>query len=135
MPETAKKIRWQPTSRRARFGKGLEDRAGLVHLAVGGSGARRSVWTNADGTDVQAFGSFAELRPRPAARSTARITRVGTLPRIDEIVFANAKGEKMRRIPEVFDCWFESGNMPYASAHYPAEGKAEFNAFPGRLHR
>lgn len=32
----------------------------------------------------------------------------------------------MKRIPEVFDCWFESGSMPYASVHYPFENKASF---------
>lgn len=30
---------------------------------------------------------------------------------------------KMRRVPEVFDCWFESGSMPYAQLHYPFENK------------
>ena len=29
----------------------------------------------------------------------------------------------LRRIPEVFDCWFESGSMPYAQCHYPFENK------------
>lgn len=32
----------------------------------------------------------------------------------------------MRRVPEVLDCWFESGSMPYAQAHYPFEGKERF---------
>src|SRR5262249_39649891 len=32
----------------------------------------------------------------------------------------------MRRVPEVLDCWFESGAMPYAQAHYPFEGKEIF---------
>ena len=32
----------------------------------------------------------------------------------------------MRRIPEVFDCWFESGSMPYAQQHYPFENKEYF---------
>jgi isoleucyl-tRNA synthetase len=37
----------------------------------------------------------------------------------------------MRRIPEVLDCWFESGSMPYAQVHYPFENKAHFEAnFP-----
>ena len=37
----------------------------------------------------------------------------------------------MKRIPEVFDCWFESGSMPYAQSHYPFENKREFeDAFP-----
>ena len=37
----------------------------------------------------------------------------------------------LKRIPEVFDCWFESGSMPYAQSHYPFENKKEFeDAFP-----
>ena len=38
----------------------------------------------------------------------------------------------LRRIDEVFDCWFESGSMPYASKHYPFENQESFHAsFPG----
>ena len=32
----------------------------------------------------------------------------------------------LKRITEVFDCWFESGSMPYAQSHYPFENKKEF---------
>lgn len=40
-------------------------------------------------------------------------------------------GKTYTRIPEVLDCWFESGSMPYASKHYPFERKAEFDeTFP-----
>jgi len=45
-------------------------------------------------------------------------------PYIDEVIISCAKCEsKMRRIPDVFDCWFESGSMPYAQWHYPFENK------------
>ncbi|GMQ95368.1 MAG: hypothetical protein BMS9Abin13_481 [Patescibacteria group bacterium] len=47
-------------------------------------------------------------------------------PYIDEVVFPCVCGEEMRRIPEVFDCWFESGSMPFAQFHYPFEHKEEF---------
>ncbi|MCR4283733.1 MAG: class I tRNA ligase family protein [Parcubacteria group bacterium] len=40
-------------------------------------------------------------------------------PYIDKVEFACSCGGKMKRIIHVFDCWFESGSMPYASAHYP----------------
>ncbi|MEX0934798.1 MAG: class I tRNA ligase family protein [Candidatus Paceibacterota bacterium] len=40
-------------------------------------------------------------------------------PYIDEVTWKNEDGEEMHRIPDVFDCWFESGSMPYASQHYP----------------
>ena len=42
---------------------------------------------------------------------------------------------KMQRIPEVLDCWFESGSMPYASRHFPFENKiknSEFEFFKAR---
>ncbi|MFA5841464.1 MAG: class I tRNA ligase family protein [Candidatus Paceibacterota bacterium] len=56
--------------------------------------------------------------------------RVGELdlhrPYIDEIVYDCSCGGTMRRIPDVFDCWFESGSMPYAQFHYPFENEKEF---------
>ncbi|MCE9643883.1 class I tRNA ligase family protein [Candidatus Parcubacteria bacterium] len=40
-------------------------------------------------------------------------------PYIDDVVLKDAEGREYRRVPEVFDCWFESGSMPYAQDHYP----------------
>jgi len=42
-------------------------------------------------------------------------------PYIDEVTWENDDGQTMERIDAVFDCWFESGSMPYASYHYPFE--------------
>ncbi|PIZ87166.1 isoleucine--tRNA ligase, partial [Candidatus Nomurabacteria bacterium CG_4_10_14_0_2_um_filter_30_12] len=42
-------------------------------------------------------------------------------PYIDKIVLIDSKEEKYSRIPEVIDCWFESGSMPFAQDHYPFE--------------
>ena len=58
-------------------------------------------------------------------------------PYIDELIFNCPQCEKkdvvgqMKRVPEVFDCWFESGAMPYAQAHYPFENLDKFNPDPG----
>ena len=51
---------------------------------------------------------------------------------IDHLEIPSKKGKGMlKRIPEVFDCWFESGSMPYAQKHYPFENKEEFeDGFP-----
>ena len=47
-------------------------------------------------------------------------------PYIDEIEFKCSCGGIMKRIPDVFDCWYESGSMPYAQFHYPFENKEPF---------
>ena len=46
-------------------------------------------------------------------------------PYIDEIELYE-DGVKLERVPDVFDCWFESGSMPYAQHHYPFECKDDF---------
>ena len=48
-------------------------------------------------------------------------------PFIDSVVYPCGCGGQMRRIPEVFDCWFESGSMPFASNHYPFENLDTFD--------
>ncbi|MCH9753996.1 MAG: isoleucine--tRNA ligase [Alphaproteobacteria bacterium] len=55
-------------------------------------------------------------------------------PYIDHLTRVNPDdptGESvMRRVPDVFDCWFESGSMPYAQIHYPFENKEKFEKHP-----
>ncbi|PIR22605.1 MAG: isoleucine--tRNA ligase [Deltaproteobacteria bacterium CG11_big_fil_rev_8_21_14_0_20_45_16] len=49
---------------------------------------------------------------------------------LDDIIIEK-NGKKFKRVPEVLDCWFESGSMPYAQYHYPFENKKQFEAeFP-----
>ncbi|HVV15248.1 MAG TPA: class I tRNA ligase family protein [Candidatus Paceibacterota bacterium] len=48
-------------------------------------------------------------------------------PYIDAITLVDAQGRGYERIPEVIDCWVESGAMPYASNHYPFKNKNRFN--------
>lgn len=54
---------------------------------------------------------------------------------VDKVTFKCSCGNgTMRRIPEVFDCWFESGSMPYAQNHYPFENKEYFDShFPAKF--
>ncbi|CAF4398150.1 unnamed protein product [Rotaria magnacalcarata] len=51
---------------------------------------------------------------------------------VDQITIPSKLGKGLlRRIPEVFDCWFESGSMPYAQVHYPIDGRRTFtDTFP-----
>lgn len=52
-------------------------------------------------------------------------------PYIDDVEFKCTCGGKMKIIKEVFDCWYESGSMPYASKHYPFENLGVFNPEKG----
>lgn len=47
-------------------------------------------------------------------------------PYIDSVTLIDHDGEALVRVPDVFDCWFESGSMPYGQTHYPFEGLDEF---------
>ena len=56
-------------------------------------------------------------------------------PYIDEVIFSCPKcGKTMKRVPEVIDCWFDSGAMPFAQHHYPFENKELFEQqFPANF--
>lgn len=57
------------------------------------------------------------------------LIQVGDLHRhfIDDITIPSSRGAGvLRRVDDVFDCWFESGSMPYAQVHYPFENKDFF---------
>jgi isoleucyl-tRNA synthetase len=47
-------------------------------------------------------------------------------PYIDQIELYDTDGTKLERVPDVFDCWFESGSMPYGQHHYLGEAEADF---------
>ncbi|CAL52239.2 Aminoacyl-tRNA synthetase, class Ia [Ostreococcus tauri] len=87
------------------------------------------VWSSPAGDETLVVGSIAELE-----RLTG--TTVTDLHRhfIDDLEIPSQRGPEhpaLRRVEDVFDCWFESGSMPYAQQHYPFEHKDEFDeAFP-----
>ena len=86
------------------------------------------IWANEDLTEIVCIGSIAELEEKTG-------TKVTDLHResIDDLEIPSEKnpGTKLRRVEEVFDCWFESGSMPYAQSHYPFENKEEWEkGFP-----
>ncbi|MEA4910839.1 Isoleucine--tRNA ligase [bioreactor metagenome] len=52
-------------------------------------------------------------------------------PYIDEVVLKSSNGKEMKRVEYVFDCWFESGSMPFGQFHYPFENRELFErSFP-----
>ena len=60
------------------------------------------------------------------------IERIYLYCSVDKVTIPSTQGKGvLRRVPEVFDCWFESGSMPYAQVHYPFENKRDFeDCFP-----
>ncbi len=82
------------------------------------------VWRSKSGK-IKVYGSIAELEKA----SGKKITDLHR-PAIDEIVITEG-GEEYKRVEDVFDCWFESGSMPFAQVHYPFENKEWFEThFP-----
>jgi len=86
------------------------------------------VWVSEDGEEQVCVGSIQEL----ADLSGVTLTDLHR-ENVDKVTIPSARPGQppLRRIPEVFDCWFESGSMPYAQCHYPFENKKEFeDSFP-----
>jgi len=118
-------IHWTPSHiKEGRFGKWLE---GARDWAISRNrywGTPIPLWRSKDG-EIVVVGSIAELETLTGKKLTDLHRHY-----IDELTFTK-NGKVFERIPEVFDCWFESGSMPYAQNHYPFENKALFEAnFP-----
>ncbi|MBU1033101.1 isoleucine--tRNA ligase [Patescibacteria group bacterium] len=119
--KTAKKINWHPDHfKEGRFGKGLGGAPDWCISRTRYWGAPLPVWTCEKCDQIKVVGSVAELDQE----KEMDLHR----PDIDGVEMKCSCGGNMTRVPEVFDCWFESGSMPYASEHYPFENKNWFDA-------
>lgn len=85
------------------------------------------LWISDDLEEMIAVGSVAELKELSGVTVTDLHKES-----IDHITIPSKQGRgTLRRVDEVFDCWFESGSMPYAQLHYPFENKDRFDkGFP-----
>lgn len=93
-------------------------------------GTPMPVWVSDDYKEIICIGSVEELKKLSGYEG--EITDLHR-DKIDDITIPSKQGKgQLRRIEEVFDCWFESGSMPYAGSHYPFENQEQFKAsFPG----
>lgn len=122
-----KTIRWVPEHiKEGRFGKWLEGARDWNISRNRFWGNPIPVWKCADCGDFECLGSYTELEKKAATKITDLHSHC-----IDHLTWACKCGGTKKRIPEVLDCWFESGSMPYAQLHYPFENKERFeNSFP-----
>ncbi len=127
-------INWIPESiGKGRFGDWLEN---IQDWGISRNrywGTPLNVWECEGCGHMESIGSREELQ-QMSGNEAARTVELHR-PYIDEITCTCPKCQgTMRRVPEVIDCWFDSGAMPFAQHHYPFENKELFESqFPAQF--
>lgn len=127
-------VNWIPDSiGTGRFGNWLEN---IQDWGISRNrywGTPLNIWECESCGHQDAVGSRAELAERSG--NPDDVNRELHRPYIDEVTFKCPEcGGLMKRVPEVIDCWFDSGAMPFAQHHYPFENKELFEQqFPAQF--
>ena len=127
-------VNWIPESiGKGRFGNWLEN---IQDWAISRNrywGTPLNIWECEGCGHQESIGSRAELAERSGNPENAKVEL--HRPYIDEVTFTCPDcGKTMKRVPEVIDCWFDSGAMPFAQHHYPFENRELFEQqFPAQF--
>ena len=123
------KINWVPEHIKAgRFGEWL---ATVKDWAISRErywGTPLPIWQCEKCEEIKVIGSFAELHQETGCPLIIQDDFNPHRPYIDEYKLKCKCGADMWRVPEVADCWFDSGSMPLAQYHYPFENKKKVDA-------
>jgi isoleucyl-tRNA synthetase len=113
-------INWYPEHlKHGRFGDWLENNVDWAISRERYWGTPVPIWCCGSCGHQEAVGGLDELKAKPGLSGLAEPFDLHR-PYVDEVVYdcPHCSGQ-MKRVPEVIDCWFDSGNMPIAQHHYP----------------
>ena len=118
-------INWTPEHiKEGRFGKWLANARDWAVSRNRYWGCPMPIWRNKDTGEAICVGSIEELEKLTGEKIDDIHKHF-----VDKLTMPASSGSgKLLRVPEVLDCWFESGSMPYAQKHYPFENKEWFEA-------
>ena len=118
-------INWKPEHiKDGRFGKWLEGAKDWALSRFKFWGTPLPIWRCSVCGEDKVIGSIKELKENSSKKITGKIDL--HKPWIDNIKLKCKCGKEMIRIPDVIDCWYDSGSASFAQFHYPFENKKEF---------